>query len=195
MPPLPGGVCRANIQTFPSARCDMNRQILRPLLLALVTVLAGPAFSAGQSRDEADIRKVETGLQEAWNHHDMSAWANLFAEDADFVNVVGWWWKGRPEIERKHTDAHAFIFRESTLTIDEVHTRFLTPQIAVVHVLWSLVGSRKPDGTPGPPRKGIFTQVLQKRADKWLISAAQNTDSIPEVPSPKGPPADAKPAS
>lgn len=172
----------------------MNGQILRPVLLALVTVLAGPAFSAGQSRDEADIRKLETGLQEAWNHHDMRAWANLFAEDADFVNVVGWWWKGRPEIERKHTDAHAFIFRESTLSIDEVHIRFLTPQIAVVHVLWSLVGQKKPDGTPGPPRKGIFMQVLQKREGKWLISAAQNTDSISEVPVPKGPPADAKPA-
>jgi uncharacterized protein (TIGR02246 family) len=166
----------------------MNRQLLRIGILVFLSALAGPVFSADQNQDETDIRAVAMGLQEAWNHHDMKAWASLFTEDADFVNVVGWWWKGRPQIEKKHTDAHVFIFRESTLSIDEVHTRFLTPQIAVVHVLWSLTGHKNPDGTPGLPRKGIFTQVLQKQSGKWLISAAQNTDSRPEVPMPTGPP-------
>jgi uncharacterized protein (TIGR02246 family) len=140
-----------------------------------------------QSQDEAEIRKVETDLQEAWNRHDAKAFANLFAEDGDVVNVVGWWWKGRPEIEKKLTEAHALIFRESTLTDNEVHVRFLTPQIAVVHVRWSLIGHRNPDGTPGQLRKGIETHVLQKQERKWLISAFHNTDSIPEVPFPTGP--------
>jgi uncharacterized protein (TIGR02246 family) len=152
------------------------------------TTLARPSSSAAESQDEAEIRNVETGLQEAWNRHDIKAWANLFTEDADFVNVVGWWWVGRDKIESKHTDSHAFLFRESTVTMDEVHIRFLTPQIAVVHVLWSMVGGKKPDGTPAGLRKMIFTQVLQKQTGKWLISAAHNTDRIPEVPMPMGPP-------
>ena len=140
------------------------------------------------SQDEAEIRKVETGLQEAWNRHDIRAFANLLTEDGDVVNVVGWWWRGRPQIERKITDAHAFIFRDSTLTHNEVHIRFLTPQIAVVHVLWSLVGHKNPDGTPGQPRKGIETQVLQQQAGKWLVAALHNTDSLPGRPFPMGPP-------
>ena len=140
-----------------------------------------------QSQEEAEIRRVETDLQEAWNRHDAKAFANLFAEDGDVVNVVGWWWKGRPEIEKKLTEAHAFIFRESTLTDNEVHVRFLTPQIAVLHVRWSLVGHRNPDGTPGQPRKGVETHVLQKQTSKWLICAFHNTDSIPERPFPTGP--------
>ncbi len=160
----------------------MNRRMRVYSIILLMASLAGPGPIAGQSPDEAEIRKVETGLQHAWNHHDMRAWANLFTEDADFVNVAGWWWKGRAEIEKKHTAIHAYIFRESTLTIDEVHTRFLTPEIAVVHVSWTLVGHRNPDGSAGQPRKGIFTQVLQKQNGKWLIVAAQNTDSRPEVP-------------
>jgi uncharacterized protein (TIGR02246 family) len=143
-------------------------------MIFVMAALAGPAVCAGQTPDEAEIRKVELGLQQAWNRHDMKAWANAFTVDADFVNVVGWWGRGRAEIEKKHADAHAFAFRESTLTIEEVHTRFLAPEFAVVHVLWTLVGHKK----------GIFTQVLQKRDGKWLIAAAQNTDRRPEVPMP-----------
>jgi uncharacterized protein (TIGR02246 family) len=139
------------------------------------------------SQDEAEIHKTLTDMREAWNRHDAKAWASLCTEDGDVVNVVGWWWKGRPQIEKKVGDAHAFIFRESTLTHDEVHIRFLTSQIAVVHVLWSMVGQKKLDGTPGQPRKGIETDVLQKQAGKWLIAAFQNTDSVPEVPFPTGP--------
>jgi uncharacterized protein (TIGR02246 family) len=156
-------------------------------MILLTAILVRPGLQAGQNPDETEIRAVEMGLQEAWNHHDMKAWANLFTEDADFVNLAGCWWKGRAEIEAKHTAIHAYIFRDSALTIDEVHTRFLTPEVAIVHVLWSLTGNRNPDGRDGQPRKGIFTQVLQKRNGKWLIAAAQNTDSRPEVPPAMGP--------
>jgi uncharacterized protein (TIGR02246 family) len=166
----------------------MKKRILVSASILFAVVITGPLRSFGQSRDETEIRAVEMGLQEAWNHHDMKAWANLFTEDADFVNVAGWWWKGRAEIEKKHTEIHAYIFRDSTLTIGEVQTKFLTPEIAVVHVLWSLTGNRNPDGSDGQPRKGIFTQVLKKQNGKWLIAAAQNTDSRPEVPPAMGPP-------
>jgi uncharacterized protein (TIGR02246 family) len=165
----------------------MKRKYLRRAMILLTTVLAGPALRAGQNPDETEIRKVELGLQEAWNNHDMKAWANLFTEDADFVNVSGWWWKGRAEIEKKHAEIHAYIFRDSTLTIYEVDTRFLTPEIAIVHISWSLTGNRNPDGSDGQPRRGIFTQVLQKQNGKWLIAAGQNTDSRPEVSVPTGP--------
>ena len=146
-------------------------------------------MSGGErSQDEAEIRGVETAFEAAWNHHDMHAFARICAEDADFVNVLGWWWKGRPQIEQKHAEAHAFMFRDSTLTHDDVQVRFLTPEIAVVHVRWSLIGHKIPNGNPGQPRKGIDTQVLQKRAGKWVIIAFQNTDSVPERPFPDGQP-------
>ena len=147
------------------------------------------AFSAHKSQDEATaIRNVETSLQEAWNYHDAKAFASLFTEDADCINVVGWWWKGRPQIESKVADSHVFLFRDSTLANNEIQIRFLTPQIAVVHVRWSMVGHRNPDGTPGQPRKGIQTYILQEREGKWLISAFNNTDSVPEVSFPTGAP-------
>jgi uncharacterized protein (TIGR02246 family) len=165
----------------------MNRELLTFAVFVLAVPLAMPAFSADRSQDEAAIHKVETGLQEAWNRHDAQAFASFFTGDADCLNVVGWWWKGRPQIEKKVADAHVFMFRDSILTNIEIHIRFLSSRMAVVHVRWSMVGNRNPDGTPGQPREGIQTHILQKQAGKWLIAVFNNNDSIPEVPFPTGP--------
>lgn len=34
-------------------------------------------------------------FEQYWNQRDAGSLANLFAEDADFVNVVGIWWACR----------------------------------------------------------------------------------------------------
>ena len=144
--------------------------------------MTSAASAADQNSDQAAIRQTVMGLQDAWNRHDMKAFANLFAEDADFVNVAGAWWKGRAEIEEKHRAVHATIFRDSTLSIEEVDVRFLTPDIAIAHVFTVLVGQKMPDGTAVPPRRALLTQVLQKQSEKWMIVASQNTDVRPPTP-------------
>ena len=120
--------------------------------------------------------------------YDAKAYADLFTDDGDVVNGVGWWWKGKAEVERKLTQAYKFVFRERTLTIDEVDVRFLTPKIAVAHVTWSMSGAKTTPNIP-EPRNGIEIQVLQKHHGKWLIAAFQNTNALPEMPFPSGPPA------
>jgi uncharacterized protein (TIGR02246 family) len=165
----------------------MNRQLLSALILTSLAAFPAAAFSQDHGQDEAEIRNVEKQQQEAWNHHDAKAYANLFTEDGEVVNVVGWWWRGKAEIEKKLTDAYAFVFRESALTISDVQVKFLTPEIVVAHVKWTMVGARTPKGIP-EPQQGIQIQVLQKQAGKWLIASFQNTNSIPERPFPKGPP-------
>ena len=121
--------------------------------------------------------------QDAWNRHDAKAYAALFADDGDVVNVAGWWWKGRSEIERQLSAAYAVVFRESRLTITDVQIRFLARDIAIAHVRWSMEGARTPPPIP-EPREGIQIQVLQKRGAIWRIAAFQNTNSLPEVPFP-----------
>jgi uncharacterized protein (TIGR02246 family) len=171
----------------------MNRNLFKALTLSLATIVAGTAFGQDRSQDEAEIRSVEKRQQEAWNQHDAKAYTSLFTDDGEIVNVVGWWWKGRPEIEKKLTDAYAFVFRESALTVTDVQVKFLTAEIAVAHVKWTMTGARTPKGIP-EPQQGIQIQVLQKQAGKWLISSFQNTNSIPERPFPKGPPPESAPS-
>jgi uncharacterized protein (TIGR02246 family) len=145
---------------------------------------------ADQQQDDAAIRALQDRQAEAWNHHDAKAYAGLFTEDGDVVNVVGWWWKGPTEIESKLTAGFAFVFRESTLTITDVKVRFLTADIAIAHVSWAMKGAKTPPNIP-EPRQGIQTQVLQRRPGGWLIATFQNTNVLPEAPFPMGPPATA----
>ena len=170
----------------------MNASILKFSLLSAI-FLTGNLFAAGSSEDEAAIRAFEARQPEAWNKHDAKAYANLFTESGDCVNIVGWWWKGRAEIEKKLTDAYVYVFKESTLTITNVDVRFLTPDVAVAHVQWTMTGARTPAGIP-VPQHGLQTHVLQRQNGQWLIAAFQNTLSVPEMPFPKGPVAPNVPA-
>jgi len=164
----------------------MNKQLVILSLLTLAIFFPKAAFCDPRDQDETEIRNVETQQQEAWNRHNAKAYADLSTEDGDVVNVVGWWWKGRAEIEKKLTDAYAFVFRQSVLTIKEVDVKFLDSEIAVAHARWTMVGARTPKGIP-EAQQGIQIQVLQKQAGKWLIAAFQNTNALPEMPFPKGP--------
>ena len=146
----------------------------------------GTSVFADQSSDEAAIRALEARQPEAWNKHDAKAYAALFTENGDCVNIVGWWWKGRAEIEKKLTDAYVYVFKESTLTVTNVDIRFLTADIALAHVRWTMTGAKTPAGIP-VPQQGLQTHVLQKQNGQWLIAAFQNTLEKPEMPFPKGP--------
>jgi uncharacterized protein (TIGR02246 family) len=156
--------------------------------VAIFMMASVPAIAAAaRQADEVAIRDlVQMRQQQTWNQHDAKAYASLFAEDGDVVNVVGWWWRGRAEIESKLTDAFAFVFRERTLTITEVDVRFLTSEIAAAHTRWTMSGAKTPPAIPAS-REGIQTIVLQKLGGNWLIAAFQNTNHVPEVPFPKGP--------
>ncbi len=146
------------------------------------------AHALASDADESAIRAVEARQAAAWNAHDAAAYAELFAQDGDIVNVLGWWWRGRAEIQSKLSDAFAWVFRDSKLTITDVHSRFLDRATAIVHVRWTMDGAKVPPGAPAPPREGIQLQILRKANGQWLISSFQNTNSIPETPFPKGPP-------
>jgi len=158
----------------------------RATVVFVLSVSSGVATAAAPG-DEAAIREVENQQAVAWNRHDADAYASLFAEDGDVVNVLGWWWQGRAEIKDRLSDAFAWVFRDSTLSIEEVHIRFLDAATAVVHVRWTLDGAKVPPGAPVPPRQGIQLQILRKTEGRWLIASFQNTNSVPEMPFPKGP--------
>ncbi len=155
--------------------------------LVLLALLIAPTARADQPRDAAEIRDVQARQAETWNRHDAKAYAALFTEDADVVNIVGWRWKGREQVEARMTAAFAYVFRASTLTVTDVEVRFLAPEIAIAHARWTMTGARTPPGMP-EPRQGIQTLTMVKKAGQWRIAAFQNTLAVPEVPFPVEPP-------
>jgi uncharacterized protein (TIGR02246 family) len=158
-----------------------------PWWLSLIFVALSAVASDATSDDESSIRQVQAFQAYAWNRHDAASYAGLFTEDGDCVNVLGWWWKGRAQIESKLKAAFAFVFHASQLTITETSVRLLSPTIAIAHVSWTMTGAKTPPGMP-EPREGIEIQVLQKKSGHWLIQSFQNTNAVPERPFPLGPP-------
>jgi uncharacterized protein (TIGR02246 family) len=143
---------------------------------ALVSLLTLSAHSHAQTAsDEGSVRAVVTRWDEAWNSHDMNALANLFTVDADFVNVGGRHWRGREQIEQQHA-ARLKQFKDSVWMTKFVSIQFLKSDIAIAHIDWVLKGDTDPDGTSRPARGGVFTWVLSKHGETWLIRAAQNTN-------------------
>lgn len=126
------------------------------------------------------VDTVVSAVVEAWNRHDMKAYSAQFTEDADFVNVVGMHFRGRPQIEAVHVDLHRSIFKNSILRAVSTTVRPVNDQVALAHIAWEMTGA---EGLPGwnvpELRKGMMSLVLVLSGDRWLITAAQNTDVVP----------------
>lgn len=132
--------------------------------------------------DEQAVAALVGEVERAWNTHDMHRFAACFAPDADFVNVMGWWWKGRDDIEGKHTLIHETIFRDSTMALECEAIKHVGSGVAVAHVTWSMVGHEAggPEQT-SEPRKGIWSWVIRDRHGRLEIVSSHNTDTK-EVP-------------
>ena len=135
------------------------------------------------SSEVAEVTRVVNAFAETWNRHDMTAFADLFAEDAEFVNVVGLSWKGRPEIKAAHEFTHQTIFKNSRLSIQEVASRFPAPGMAIARCRWKLEGHVSPEGAALPERTGILVNMLQQVGGTWRIIDSQNTDIVEGVAS------------
>jgi uncharacterized protein (TIGR02246 family) len=156
------------------------RKLLFAVVLGLIMPAAHTHHLRAQSPDETAIRRLEQIWDDNWNRHDPKGMAAVLAEDADFVNVNGEWFKGRSAFQALMTRAHAMQFKDSTRTTRSTAVRFLTPDIAVVHSNWRISGDRRADGSLlSQPREGVMTRVVVQRNGTWEVVAAHNTNTIP----------------
>jgi len=161
-----------------------------PVVVALCALLVGAGSAWAKEKpnpDEQKIKELQLRQANAWNRHDPGAYTQLFTDDADVVNILGWWWQGKDEIQRKLKDGFAYAFRESTLTIIDTNIKFVSKTVAVAHVDWTMTGARMPPAFP-EPKQGIQLQVLEKVKGVWKIRSFQNTLSVPAADFPTGPP-------
>ena len=124
--------------------------------------------------------RIPALFAEAWNDRDPDRIAELFEEDAEFVNVVGLWWHDREAIRKAHAYGLTRIFDQSTLRVGAVRVKRLSEDVAVVHARMHLEGQTAVGDVVGPgPRTTIFTFVARRTSDGWRCAAAHNTDVVP----------------
>lgn len=139
--------------------------------------LAVPLF-AEPLKDDA-ILGLANRFRVDWNSHDVTAMAELFTADADFVNVAGMRLKGRRQIRDEHVKSHRMQFKDSVVTFRAVDVRFLKPDVALVHIDWRIEGDRDSDGTSRAPRNGVMSWVVVRQRDEWRIASSHNTNVRP----------------
>lgn len=166
--------------------CAIDVILVTQVAFAQPTKVEAPR-AQGPSADE--VTRVLSCFTDSWNRHDMRAFGECFASNADFVNVTSQWWQGRDALVKNHAYLHGTIdasdttdvripprnhgiFKATDWTFNSINVRFVRPDLAVVHATWRMTGDAR---TP-EPRTGLMTLVITSDAGHWKIAAAHNTE-------------------
>jgi uncharacterized protein (TIGR02246 family) len=127
-----------------------------------------------RNEDDRAIRKVLADYDVAWNTHDMKAMGALFREDAEFINVVGMHWRGRPAIVAAHEAFHKIMFKDVGIKTDAIALRPLGGDVAIAVVTYTMDASTTPNGQVIPKHQNKLSFVFTKTAGDWKIAHGQN---------------------
>ena len=130
--------------------------------------------------DEKAIQTQITQMVSDWNTHEFKNMDSYMTEDVEWVNIVGMWWKGRAEVKAAHQGNFGAFFKGVPFTQKSLKTRFLTKDVAVATLIFSVGEFFPPDGIDHgnnkmPASDDILTLVFVKQNGKWLIASGQNT--------------------
>ncbi|MDQ1718164.1 MAG: hypothetical protein QOE89_2117 [Pseudonocardiales bacterium] len=120
-------------------------------------------------------------LTDAFNTKNPTAFAELFTEDAEFVNSFGPRMRRRDGIARGHQIGFDKLLAGSRMTVSAVDVMHLGDDVAMMHASWNR--ERLSDATPAtlPPGSGILTFVARRTdPDSWQLVGATNVqDAVP----------------
>ena len=120
---------------------------------------------------------IAARFADAWNRHDMAAFAALFHPDASFVNRFGTYWRGVGQIVAGHAPIHETIYSDSTLTNAVADVDAISADAAILHI-WSRLdaGAAHP---AGPHRVDtMILAVVTRREGEWRIQALENVTLV-----------------
>jgi len=130
--------------------------------------------STSTSADEVAIRSLYQQLMDGWNKGSGEAFAATFAEDGDLVGFDGTHLKGRQEIVSFHQQLFNSYVKGSRLVGKVKKIRFLTSDVALMHVVGGTIIAGQTD--IDPERNSVQTLVATKdNKGEWRLAAFQNT--------------------
>jgi uncharacterized protein (TIGR02246 family) len=134
--------------------------------------VAQETASAHRESDRERITAILREWEDAWNRHDMRAFANLFHEDGIWILWTGQVWTGRKAIEEGHAEVHRTVFRNSIQREKLEELRFVGPDAAVVRFYSTLTGDAR---APDKLIKSRKILIVTRRDDGWKVQWGQNT--------------------
>jgi uncharacterized protein (TIGR02246 family) len=92
----------------------------------------------------------------------MNEMATLLADDAEWVNVVGMWWRGKANVKQAHVVYHETIFKTTPYHSQAIAVRFITPDVAIASVRWKKGSFAAPDGSVYPEAEDMMSILRVK---------------------------------
>ncbi len=135
------------------------------------------------TNDEKALHGIVYQLEAAWNAADGAGFAALFAEDADFIHILGGYYTGRAAIETGHRMIFGTIYKGSTVRYSVEKIKFVRPDVAMVFLRQFL---QFREGAALSELEARPTMVAEKHDDKWQIVNLQNTRITEAGGAPKG---------
>lgn len=142
------------------------------LLLLSCCLFAAPAHA--DRAGEAAIRKLFAELCAAWDAHDATRLAALWAVNGDAIEADGMVAKRRPEIEKLYATEHAGALRDSRLTLHVDEIWFVRPDVALVDGRFTVTNARDANDQGLPPRSGLLSALVHRERGAWRILATRS---------------------
>jgi uncharacterized protein (TIGR02246 family) len=124
------------------------------------------------SATRAAFERIVRQLEAAWNAGDGAAFAAPFAEDAEFVNIRGEYFRSRAAIAAGHAGIFRSIYAGSVNQYTMEGARLLSADVALVRVHAVL---EVPAGPLAGTHRARFSLVLTAKAGGWEIAMLHNT--------------------
>ncbi len=127
--------------------------------------------------EDKGLADIAARFADAWNRHDMAAFAALFHADASFVNRFGTYWRGVEQIVAGHVPIHETIYSDSTLTNEVADVDAICADAAILHIRSRLsAGAAHPAGAHRIDT--MILAVVTRREGEWRIQALENVTLV-----------------
>src|SRR5713226_4182146 len=152
-----------------SASGVMQRLGLAFLACTLVIGASGFA-SAGETRDETDVRALGDTFANAFVQKNAELRASVFAENGTFVTPQGDFLQGRVAMVKDFgPEAEQAVNGSTQAAFSNYRIRFIKHDVAVADALLTMRNVNGPDGTIIPVIPINFFFVAVRQGDQWLI--------------------------
>lgn len=150
----------------------MKKAFVSIVLTAVLAAMPEVARAAEEGTT-AVIERLNSEFVGAWNAHDATRMASIWADDGDLINPFGQKANGRAAIEKLFDAEQAGVMKATTYKIESFSVRELDRRTAIGDWEAVLTGLTDRNGNPIPPFRHHVSTVYVEQGGHWWVAAVR----------------------
>lgn len=155
------------------------------VMMTLTIVTTGcDGIKAAEDTPQIAIGKILAAEQRAWNGGDSVSYADEYTDDADFINIRGQIFAGKPAIQQQHAKIFGGPFKGSTIAIDLRRFNQISDSAVLVDTDQTVTQfAGLPPGVVESSKGTLVTHfkylAVRQMDGSWKFASGQNTVVLP----------------